>query len=89
MAKNTIIETEVIYGKEYTDSVTGFVGKAVAITKWQHGCIRISLQAKATKDGAVPDAVWFDEESLKGVKSIVKKPGGPRPSPQMNPDPSR
>lgn len=54
------------YEKEYTDSITGLKGKLVAITKWNHGCVRVALQPKIKEDGTVPDAVWVDEPQIEG-----------------------
>lgn len=86
MAK-TIIKTDVEFGKEYEDIVTGFKGVAVAVSKFQFGCVRIGLQPKVLEMGKKPEAEWFDEESLKKMKPVKKSPGGPTPAPKSNPDP--
>ena len=52
----TKIETKVTFGKLYTDKSSGFKGVAVAISKWQFGCIRVALQPKVGKDGKKPEA---------------------------------
>lgn len=84
----TTIKTKVDIGKECKDTVTGLQGIAIAISKWQFGCIRIALQPPA-KDGKVPDAVWCDEESIEGVKPTKESTGGPTSNPKHNPDPLR
>jgi hypothetical protein len=85
----TIIRTVIEYGKKYRDRNTGFEGVAVAITKWQFGCIRIALQPKVKEDGTLLEASWFDEESLEGVEPIEKTTGGPTAVPKRSPDPKR
>lgn len=82
----TTIETRVEFGKDYTDTVTGFTGKAVGIVKHQFGCIRVGLQPPV-KDGKLEATEWFDEESLEGVEAIVETTGGPTPAPRRAPDP--
>jgi len=81
-----IIETNIEFGKEYTDKNSKFKGRAVCISKWQYGCIRVSLQPKIDMDGKMPESEWFDEESLEGVIPIISEPGGPRPNPKRNKD---
>jgi hypothetical protein len=87
----TTIESNIEYGKEYVDSVTGLKGVAVAITKFQYGCVRIALQPKVKDDGEgkVPELCWFDEESLIGVEPIKESTGGPTPNPKQSPNPKR
>ena len=85
----TTIQTLVEMGKKYEDKNTGLIGVAVAVTKWQYGCVRIGLQPKAKEDGTVPDAVWIDEAGLKGVEPVKAFTGGPTPAPRRNPDPRR
>lgn len=84
---STKIETNVIMGKSYEDSVTGFIGKAIAVTKWQFGCIRIALRPAVNKDGEMKEEEWFDEESLSNVAIKNKIHGGPSNRPRMNRDP--
>uniref|UniRef100_A0A6M3KEQ4 Uncharacterized protein n=1 Tax=viral metagenome TaxID=1070528 RepID=A0A6M3KEQ4_9ZZZZ len=88
MAK-TKIETNVEFGKKYRDKITGLEGIAISISKYQYGCLRVGLQPKAKDDGTVPDAVWFDEESIEKIEPIEKKTGGPQISPKRNSDPKR
>ena len=82
------LESNLTYGEEVVDSISGLKGKVVAITKWQHGCVRAALQSPVDKDGKMPDAVWIDEPQLISVEgldetqtTIEKGPGGPRKDP--------
>ena len=70
------IETDVDYGIEYKDSVTGLVGKVTGILQHQFGCVRVCLQPKAKEDGTVPDGQWIDEMSLEAVEPKENKAGG-------------
>jgi hypothetical protein len=58
------IKTDVEFGRVYRDKVSGFSGVAVAITKWQYGCVRVSLQPKVGDDGKLNSSETFDEGSL-------------------------
>ena len=47
-------------GKKYEDSISGFVGTAVARTTYLYSCPRVLLVSeKVTKD-ANPNENWFD-----------------------------
>ena len=81
-----IIETNIEYGKTYKDSISGFKGKVVAISKYQFGCIRIALMPPA-KDGKLEEIQWFDEEAIEGIERKNLFKGGPTPKPKQNPDP--
>jgi len=85
----TKIETSVIMGNTYKDKVSGFVGKAIAVTKWQFGCIRIALRPVVVKDGKLMEEEWFDEESLENIIPKEKTTGGPTPNPKQNIEPKR
>lgn len=74
----TIIESEVIFGNVYKDSVSGFTGAAVVMSKFQYGCLRVGLQPKVTEKGNLPSIEYFDEGGLVDVTPIDKTPGGPR-----------
>lgn len=58
-------------GDKVKDKVTGFVGIAVAETKFLNGCRRFGVQSDRLKDGLPTDASWFDEPQLTIVKSGV------------------
>lgn len=84
------IETEVEYGKSYESITTGYVGIAVAVTKWRYGCVRILLQPRVGKDNKQEEGEWFDEADLSMVlerKTGEKPIGGPTPNPKQNPMP--
>jgi hypothetical protein len=81
-----IIETNIEFGKTYKDSISGFKGKVVAISKFQFGCIRIALMPPA-KDGKLEEIQWFDEEAIEGLERKNRFMGGPTPNPKRNPDP--
>lgn len=73
------------------DTITGFTGVVVAETKWLHGCIRLTLQPKALKDGKPIDNVTFDLPQLELIPA-VRQPstsgtGGPQPEPSRASDP--
>lgn len=80
----TITMKNINLGDEVKDSVTGFIGVAVARTLWINGCTRWTVQPKGTnKDGKTFDSESFDQQQLVLVKaSKVKegshKTGGPR-----------
>ena len=64
----------IVLGKEYTDSITGFKGVAMARTEFLTGCVQVLLQPKALKSGAIQAAEWFDEQRI-DPKSRVKTGG--------------
>lgn len=69
-------------GDEAVDTVSGFKGVVIGITKWLNGCTRVTIQPKCGKDGKLPESGCFDEPQLKVTKPI-KRPepdrskGGP------------
>lgn len=82
--------TEIDFGDQVTDPVTGFKGTVIAITQWMYGCRRVTVQPKGlNKDGELFGTHEFDEPQLKVTKS-AKTPekvtklrtatGGPRPA---------
>lgn len=78
-------EMKVVLGKKYEDSITGFVGTAVAKTEYFYGCERVGLQPALGENGEVPDLEWFDELQLLNLEPDKKK-GGPRPDPVKKKD---
>lgn len=80
-----IIKTDLEFGTEYEDRVSGFKGKCTGVVQHQYGCIRALLQPAVDKDGKHPEGVWFDEPQL--IESRTDKPGGPMPAPQRRRDP--
>jgi len=65
------------------DRITGFKGVAIGITKWLHGCRRITVQPEGMKDGKPLETATFDEPQIDVVKRAVHettaKTGGPGP----------
>lgn len=71
-------------GDEVRDTISGFKGIAICRTTYLQGCDRIGVQPSVTKEGKLPDHVWFDEPQLEVVKpkkavrkTAEKDPGGP------------
>lgn len=71
-------------GKKVRDTVSGFVGVAVARHTYLNGCSRYSVQPEVDKDGKLPEWQAFDEmqlciveEKAEGLTVGVRKTGGP------------
>lgn len=60
--------TQIEFGCEYRDTITGFKGKATGQSSYISGCSRVLLEAKAEKD-KVGVSEWFDLQRLEPVKS--------------------
>jgi hypothetical protein len=81
---------EIPLGSDVVDKVSGYKGRTVAETTHINGCVQVCVQAKADKDGKLPEGIVFDYKRLEkkgaGVsdaskKPVVKKPnGGPASS---------
>lgn len=54
-------------GSKVRDSITGFVGIAVARSVWLWDCARIGVQPQELKDGKPCEEIWFDESRLEVV----------------------
>jgi hypothetical protein len=80
-------------GDKVRDKITGFKGSAVARTEWLNGCVRITIQPQAIKDGKPVGTDCFDIEQIKVIGksslSVTKTSGGPMPAVNRNPDPTR
>lgn len=88
-------------GSKVKDTVTGFIGIAVAKTQWLVGCIRVTVQPQdLDKDGKVKETCTFDEPTLvvlqtpaktkiQAAPQTPKTPGGPRPEPMRRKDAKR
>lgn len=69
-------------GDKVKDTISGFTGIAVAITKWIHGCDRISVQPQGVKpDGQLYEMNNFDVLQLEIVKKGVVKSSNTAPEP--------
>ena len=68
------------------DVVTGFNGVAVCVSRWLHGCERVTLQPPVGDDGKLPETATFDAPQLRVIVAGHVAPGslatgGPRPEP--------
>lgn len=71
-------------GDKVKDTVTGFKGTAVGITKWITGCDTVHIQPSVDKDGKVPKSHTVDIVSVEVVapgkrtitprKAVIKVP---------------
>lgn len=74
--KEAFKEERVTLGKQYTDSITGFVGIAVSRTEFLYGCVRVGLDHKHLgEDKKLLDTAYFDEQRL--LTTSAAKTGGP------------
>ena len=69
-------------GQKVRDTISDFMGIAVARTQWISGCDRITVQPKLDKDGKLPEAMNFDEPMLEVIGEKIaaktdKANGGP------------
>ena len=69
-------------GDKVRDTITGYSGICVAITKWLHGCKRIGIQpTELDKDGKPKPVEIFDEPQVEVIKAKVQpttgRTGGP------------
>ena len=73
------VDSPIIFGEVYEDTITGFKGKAIGITRWITGCDQIALASGITinKDsGKQENSVthWFDDGRLVLVATKVRQP---------------
>ena len=70
-------------GDEVKDKISGFMGIAIAVTKWINGCIRVTVSpTDLDKDGKVRENQSFDEETVVVTKAAkVKIIPAPAPQP--------
>lgn len=71
-------------GDKVKDTITGFIGVAVARIEYINGCIQYNVAAKVGKGNKFPDDISIDQGSLivikpkdKPKKKKRKGPGGP------------
>lgn len=79
---------EIVLGRKYRDTVSGFEGVATSDTRFLYGCNRVGLSCLV--EGKPEDCV-FDSLGLAPVpgekpvaKEAAQKTGGPRPTPTRN-----
>ena len=58
-------------GSRVKDTITGFVGVAVARSEWMYGCNRIVVESQELKDGKTIDGQWFDEQRIETIEEGV------------------
>lgn len=75
-------------GDEVQDTITGFKGVAIGVTKWLTGCNRWIVQPKGVDPaGKIYETQSFDEPLLKVLKKkkskeVNRSKGGPMPTPR-------
>lgn len=79
-------EQKISLGDEAKDTITGFSGIVVAVTKWLHGCERVTIQPKSLHDGSPIEPRTFDAPQCELVTPKAQpvgdpRTGGPRPEP--------
>jgi hypothetical protein len=72
-------KSDIKLGEQYQDTQTGFIGHAVAIVFYQHGCERVTLKGMNTNNEIVE--YGFDAAEVEAVatraRPAVAKVGGP------------
>lgn len=80
-------------GSKVRDTITGLQGTAIARTEWLHGCVRVTVQPNALRDGKPIDTSTFDEPQLELVEESATPPAPPRhgdrPNAARRSDPGR
>lgn len=51
-------------GALYSDRITGFQGRAIGHVTYLTGCHQTLLAPQVTKEGALRDSAWFDDQRL-------------------------
>ena len=84
----------IVPGDVVRDTITGFKGTVVAVTRWLNGCDRITIQGKGTDKNGNPaepytvDSVQIEvletreaQQRKKALENRIghRKTGGPRP----------
>lgn len=58
-------------GRKYKDKITGFKGVATGHVEYISGCNQTLLVPKASKEGSLREAEWFDDQRLEATGSEV------------------
>ena len=82
---------DVQLGQKVRDTVSGFEGIVVSVTRYLNECVRVGVQPATDKDGKLPVAEFFDIEQVELVDQGVRKEapkvlartGGPHQPPQQ------
>lgn len=82
MSKKQSYQTEIVLGQRYRDTQTGIEGVATAVSFFQYGCERVTIEAmvqgKIEEYGFdTPRVVHVDS----GERATTERTGGPRPLP--------
>jgi hypothetical protein len=68
-------------GQRYTDSISGFRGKAIGYAEYLNGCRQVLLKA-SSEDNKPGAEEWIDEGQLEDVEPASAPGGGMRSHPQ-------
>lgn len=81
----------------YRDRISGYEGFAIARSEYINGCVRVGLSSKVKESHEEPKEVWFDEQQLVHIGSLLNgtepeetkvtgngRTGGPRPAPKRS-----
>jgi hypothetical protein len=63
-------------GSKVKDSITDYAGIAVARTEFLYGCVKVCVESKKLKDGAIQEE-WIDEFRLEKHPTIIVSPTPP------------
>lgn len=69
------------FGKEVTDSVTGFTGVIIGHCVYMTGCEQVLLAPKVTESGDFRDSHWFDIDRV-FIDTSKRTNGSDRPAPK-------
>jgi hypothetical protein len=84
---------EIPLGVKVRDTISGATGTAIARTIWLNGCVRITVQPEALKDGGPAEGFCVDEQQIEVIQDKPAEPrpprGGPMPAARRAADPTR
>ena len=86
------MKKEITLGSKSKDTISGFTGIVVCISKWLNGCTRITIQPQELKDGKPLENLTFDVVQVEVVEEKAapapeKTLGGPSITPTRSADP--
>jgi hypothetical protein len=76
-------KSQVTLGQRYRDTATGFEGKCVAISFFEHGCERLTLKGMNGQNEIVeyafdaPEVELITEGKPQPIRAVEAKTGGP------------
>lgn len=76
-------EEDLELGDKVKDTVTGFVGAAVTISKYLNGCVQVEVAPRVKKgeENKFPDSVFIDIQQLKLIRRGSRKKEEPKGGP--------